>query len=273
MPPPSPQSETPRRRVASAGGVHALSELLRERLTGEQLSGHERLPDEFTLIRDLGVSRTRLRAALDVLRAEGRLSRRPGHGTFAAAPPLAYQPGPLHGFSSALAVQHLTATHELLSAATWSMDPLSASHFGVAPGVPLHVIERLTCVGGGPMSFGAYVIRGDLAPDMLLDGRGEAGADMRDWLAAASLVPLSHVDVTVEAIAADAATASLLACDIGAPLLRLNRRFMTDSGELLAFGSATNRGDRFTYRAASQPLSSTPTPPAPSTPTDWETAP
>jgi GntR family transcriptional regulator len=239
---------------ASLNGVYGLCELLRERIRSGYYAADGRLPHDFALVSELGVSRTRLRAAMDVLREEGVLTRRRGHGTFATERRLAYQPLPSSGFSTTLASQDVSASHEVLSASTWAMDPLRAEDFGASPGTPLHVIERLTSVDGEPMSFGAYVVRGDLAPDMLTSGLADANADMRDWLAASTVVPLSHLDVTVEAIPADPQLADCLRCPEGTPLLRLNRRFFTADAELLAFGSATNRGDRFSYRAPRQAL-------------------
>lgn len=47
-----------------------------------------RLPPERELAQNLGVSRRRLRAALDLLEARGIVFRRRGQGTFAAPPPL-----------------------------------------------------------------------------------------------------------------------------------------------------------------------------------------
>ncbi|MFD0854044.1 GntR family transcriptional regulator, partial [Actinomadura adrarensis] len=44
-----------------------------------------RLPGEMTLCEEYGVSRTVVRQALDELEAEGRIVRRKGQGTFAAA--------------------------------------------------------------------------------------------------------------------------------------------------------------------------------------------
>jgi GntR family transcriptional regulator len=239
---------------ASSNGVYGLCELLRERIRSGHYGPHGRLPHDFALISELGVSRTRLRAAMDVLRDEGVLTRRRGHGTFATERRLSYQPLSGTGFTTTLASQDVSACHEVLSASSWAMDPLRANDFGVSPGTPLHVIERLTRVDGEPLSFGAYVVRGDLAPDMLTAGLAEANTDLRDWLAAYSLVPLSHLDVAVEAIPADAQLAERLCCPEGTALLRLNRRFYTDEDELIAFGSATNRGDRFSYRSPRQTL-------------------
>ena len=47
---------------------------------------------------------------------------------------------------------------------------------------------------------------------MLTAGLADAHADMRDWLAAHSVVPLSYLDVAVEAIPADAQLADRLCC-------------------------------------------------------------
>jgi GntR family transcriptional regulator len=243
---------------ASSNGVYGLCELLRERIRSGHYGADGRLPHDFALVSELGVSRTRLRAAMDVLRDEGVLTRRRGHGTFAAAQRLAYEPRPSSGFATTLASQDVIVSHELLSASSWAMDPLRAEDFGVNPGTPLHVIERLTRMDGEPLAFAAYVVRGDLAPDMLEPALADANLDMRDWLAAASVVPLSHLDVTIEAIPADPQLAERLCCPEGVPLLRRSRRFFTTDQELLAFGSATSRGDRFSYRAPRQSLDPSP---------------
>ena len=61
-----------------------LKQLLLRRLESEIAAG-ERLPGEMALCEEYGVSRTVVRQALDELEAEGRVVRRKGQGTFAAA--------------------------------------------------------------------------------------------------------------------------------------------------------------------------------------------
>ncbi|TPW28677.1 FadR/GntR family transcriptional regulator [Pararhizobium mangrovi] len=64
-------------------------ERIRALLHPETLPSDRRLPTERQLSEDLGVSRRSVRRALDVLEAEGRISRRRGAGTFAGpCPPL-----------------------------------------------------------------------------------------------------------------------------------------------------------------------------------------
>jgi DNA-binding FadR family transcriptional regulator len=58
-------------------------EKLRELLSSSDLSADGRLPTERALSESFGVSRRAIRRALDVLDAEGKISRRQGSGTFA----------------------------------------------------------------------------------------------------------------------------------------------------------------------------------------------
>jgi DNA-binding FadR family transcriptional regulator len=72
---------------AASGGTPADSQRLAlERLRGlvgtERFDGAGRLPAERCLASELGVSRRSLRHALDVLEAEGRITRHQGRGTF-----------------------------------------------------------------------------------------------------------------------------------------------------------------------------------------------
>jgi hypothetical protein len=57
---------------ATAGGIHALCELLRERLASSQEAGNNRLPDEFTCFRSSEVLRAPLTASYCVARVRSR---------------------------------------------------------------------------------------------------------------------------------------------------------------------------------------------------------
>ena len=79
-----------------------------ERLIGEgDLLAKGRLPPERDLCARLGVSRNTLRAALDLLEAEGKVWRRVGSGTYAGSRP----PRPLEGL---LAISDATNPTELM---------------------------------------------------------------------------------------------------------------------------------------------------------------
>lgn len=236
-------------------GALGISELLRQQIrTGRYPDG--RLPDEWVLTRELNISRTRLRAAITLLKDEGVLDRRRGHGTFVNDAPVSYEVGRGQGFGSTLAQQAIEIRHETLAAATWAMDPLTAGMFGVQPGVPMHVIERRTHMNGEVFALASYVVRGDLAPGLLAPELLEGELDVRDWLSLGCRELLASMDVTVEALTADEALSDSMACATGAALVRLHRRFATASQDLFAFGSSICRGDRFAY-STTVPLSPT----------------
>lgn len=65
----------------------ALAEALRRGIAEACLTEGGRLRPERRLAEEMGVSRARLRRALDRLEAEGVITRRQGQGTFAAPPP------------------------------------------------------------------------------------------------------------------------------------------------------------------------------------------
>jgi DNA-binding FadR family transcriptional regulator len=69
-------------RPDAAGANRQALERVRELIASGQMNASGRLPAERTLADNLGVSRRALRHALDVLEAEGRITRQQGRGTF-----------------------------------------------------------------------------------------------------------------------------------------------------------------------------------------------
>lgn len=240
-------------------GVEGICEILRERIRRGYYDSLGRLPDEFTLIRELGISRTRLRAALERLSGEGLVVRRRGLGTFVPTDRLSFQSHQSGGFTHfASQTYNRAAAHRLISSSTWAMDPISAREFSAERGAPMHMIERCSYLDGEPFSVATYVVRGDLAPAMLLPTLRDQNLDMRTWLARSATEEIGWVDATVDAVAADPESSHRLGCAIGAPLLRLNRHFHLPDGRLLAYGSNTSRGDRYVYQAVREQLGTAP---------------
>ncbi|RYG36146.1 GntR family transcriptional regulator [bacterium] len=69
--------------------LHAqIDALLRDLIRQPKYAGGSLLPDEVSLARQLGVSRSTLRAGMQKLIYEGLVERRQGHGTRVAKPPL-----------------------------------------------------------------------------------------------------------------------------------------------------------------------------------------
>jgi DNA-binding FadR family transcriptional regulator len=77
------KTEEPATNVTTSAGSERLAlERLRNLVGSERMDASGRLPAERFLAAELGVSRRSLRHALDVLEAEGRITRHQGRGTF-----------------------------------------------------------------------------------------------------------------------------------------------------------------------------------------------
>lgn len=252
----SAAERTPRLALSSPGaGVEGLCEVLRERIRRGYYDAPGRLPDEFTLLRELGVSRTRLRAALEQLSNEGMVVRRRGRGTFVPADRLSFRTHDSGGWSAfASRTYNRAASHVLLSATTWPMDPISAAEFGATAGAQMYFVERANCIDGQALGVATYVVRAELAPDFIAEELLEQNLDMRTWLARATPEDIGWVDSTVDAVTASPEVADRVGCTIGAPMIRLTRHFHLTDGRLLAYGSSTSRGDRYVYQAVRESL-------------------
>src|SRR2546423_7160068 len=84
------------------------------------------LPPETRLAAELGVSRNVVREALDLLRAEGLITRVPGAGTFVTGAKLPQGLGRLEGLAEALAGPHLPVDNRVLSGGEATATPLVA---------------------------------------------------------------------------------------------------------------------------------------------------
>src|ERR1039458_8215170 len=77
-----------RSRTARRSLRHLIAENLRARVQAGELRAGAQLPSEPTLARDLGVSRSSLRAAIALLEEDGLLRRQHGSGTYVTHKPL-----------------------------------------------------------------------------------------------------------------------------------------------------------------------------------------
>lgn len=114
----------------------ALAEALRRGIAEACLTEGGRLRPERRLAEELGVSRARLRRALDRLETEGVITRRQGQGTFAAPPP------PVE----AAALRHLAArvTPDNVMEARFVLEPEFAARAAErATPADVQVLERL----------------------------------------------------------------------------------------------------------------------------------
>src|SRR5262245_53465880 len=131
----------------------------------ETLEVGDAIPSERVLGTDLGVSRLTVRAALDELVREGRLTRRRGAGTFVAEPKVA-KGMTISSFSDDMRGRGLTPGSRTLEFRTIPAGARLGRILHVSPSEPVLSVKRLRLADGEPMAVELLHVRASLFPGM-----------------------------------------------------------------------------------------------------------
>jgi GntR family transcriptional regulator len=223
-----------------------LKRLLVERLDAEFAAG-ERLPGEIALCGEYGVSRTVVRQALDELEAEGRVVRRKGQGTFAAARKIdesLFQS--LTGLYEDVTARGDDLRSEVRELALTPASAEVAAELGLDEGTPVVCLERLRFVGDEPWVLARTYLPEDVAPGILDEDftRRSLYAVLEDSYG----VELDHGRRLVEAVPASAALAHALGLRARDPVLLLRSTAWDTTGRPVEYFVAYHRGDRSRFQ-------------------------
>lgn len=241
-PSPTDASELPGRSLdKGVTRYYRLYELLSAALRDGAIAPGSALPSEPELCARHGISRTTVRRALDRLEREGRIVRRRGSGTYASPQrAVARFSLDLHALPAGLAELEARTT-----AATLRFDPapVPAPLVAMAPdiGVTAHLLERLRCSQGQPLSLTAAYLPESIARRLRRPVPGRASVlTILDQLGP----PTATVRCSIGAAPADVDAARALRLPLSSPILRV-RAVMTDgSGRLRAVLVTLCRPDR-----------------------------
>lgn len=222
-----------------------IREALRRSILDGSYPPHSQMPSESRMMERFGVSRITIRQALGDLQKEGLIFKVMGKGSFVAKPKAFQSLSRLQGFGEAMAPSGYETYSMLLSAREVEAAPLVAQRLALAEGSVVFEIQRLRYLNREPISvdvsyfpleIGQRLVQEDLAArDIFVILENDYGHD------------LTHADVQIEAISAEATLARHLGTSEGSPLLRIER--LTYAGERpLDFEFLYYRGDAFQYR-------------------------
>ena len=195
----------------------------------QALSPEARLPGEHELAEELGVARMTLRRALARLEAEGRIIRRRGDGTRRLPEPAAPRPKPGGPdiVAQLLAIGAKTETR-LLRFEAVRAEASIAQALGVAPGDTVRQAELIRCLGGIPVSHLSACFADTTA------ARDLSATDLTSepllLLTERLFGPVREVRQLVTAVLAFPALSDVLGVEAGAPLMRVSRCFIGDTG-------------------------------------------
>ena len=203
------------------------------------------VPTERELAERFETSRTTVRQAIAELVVDGRVERTQGRGTFVAQPKL-MQVRQLTSFSQDLQAQDRRPGSVILRIDEQPADDEVSAHLEVAPGTPIHRVERLRTAADEPIAHEIAHLPGplpDLANQLALRG------SLYRTLHEAFGVELASVEDVVETALADPVEASLLGVDTGLPILLVHRTGRDAQGRPVEWTRSVFRGDRFRFVA------------------------
>ncbi len=206
------------------------------------------IPSERDLARQYGLSRMTVRAAVDRLASEGRLTRIQGKGTFTARQKIEMRLR-LESFTDDMRARGMAGGARVLSRRVIRAPARVARVLGVAPGSRVHLIERLRTADGEPMAVERSHIPAALAPglsDIPLSGRS-----LYTVLGERFGIVLDRGEQTIEAGLAGPGDAALLGLGEGSAVLLL-QRWSFAGRTCVELTVSTYRGDRYRLRAALQ---------------------
>ncbi|QXJ25232.1 GntR family transcriptional regulator [Actinomadura graeca] len=201
------------------------------------------LPAEAELVREFGTSRNTVRAALDLLRAEGLVERCPGVGTLAVAEKYPHGLERLRGLAETLR-EHGVVTNEVRTTGLIAPSREISSRLALPEGEPVVYIERIRRLDGLPLSLDLTYVSRDLGEPLLAEDL--AHNDIFVLLERIAGQPLGRAEVTLEAVNADPHSAATLDAPRGTALLMLERLTHLADGRPVDLEFIRFRGDRIT---------------------------
>lgn len=218
-----------------------LRDLLLDRIAAAGLGVDDMVPSERELSNLYGLSRMTVRQTLDMLVAEGRLYRVPGKGTFVARPKIEMSLA-LASFSEDMRARgYKPGARELIRQIVPAGGHTSRM-LDIAPGAPVHHIERMRTADDEPMAVERSNIPVELVPG--LEEIDLTECSLYEVLENEYDILLDSGEQTIEAGICDSADSRLLGLPAGSPVLMMQRRSFT-RGQCVELALSTYRADRY----------------------------
>jgi DNA-binding GntR family transcriptional regulator len=231
-------ASTPRRSLR-----HSIADLLRERVVAGEFAVGDRLPSEPELARELGVSRSSLRAAITLLEEDGLVWRRHGSGTYVTdRPPLRNDLSRNFGVSSLIESMGLEAGSVEESCGPEGAPAPVASALGIDVGEQVSVLRRVRTAGGRRVvDVIDWCPAAVISPDEMRD---VGGGSIYSALAARGMT-VHHGIATITPDAATGSVARRLGVPRGSLVLTLFQIDSTADGVVVLVSEERHLADAF----------------------------
>lgn len=237
-------------RPAAHSTRHTLHSRIREELRERIVTGAyqplDRVPSESMLMRQYGVSRITVRQALGDLAKAHLIFKVPGKGAYVTQPKPFQELGRLQGFAEAMGALGHETFNKLLDLRTVPATAQVAERLELAVNAPVTRIQRIRYLDRQPVSLDITWVPRHIGERLAREDL--AGRDIFPILESDYGLALGHADLVIDATLADAALASHLDIDTGAPVLHVERLTHSADGKPLDYEHLYYRADHFQYR-------------------------
>lgn len=229
-----------------------LAEHLREQIELGQLKPGDQLPSERELGEQSNISRMTARQAIMYLVRQGRLTVRPGIGTFVAEPKLTHDTLHLLGFTEEMLRNGQAPESEVLEQSLVAPPPGVAARLKLQPDEAAVKIVRLRLSQGTPLLLETVFLPERLAPG--LQHQDLSQASLYALLEQQFGLPLDHAQQTLEVTSANDDEAQLFGILPGTTLLLLEGVTYTADEQPVESFKALYVGDKFKFALDSRRL-------------------
>jgi GntR family transcriptional regulator len=234
---------------------YQLQEILKEEIERGTWQPGDLLPSEAELEQFFGVSRTVIRQALDVLQADGQISRGKGKRSMVAEPKFRWEAT----IGARTWNQPSVPNQVVLGRVIDARRVPAGGHIGRLLGVheAAHVFELsyVQEVGGYPVALSQMYLRPEASPKLAQACAGtdtlplliEQGPDVADQLASRYGIEVAVSDAIVEQTQLNKFEADLLGVSLGGPAFLLSSLDLDAAEAPLSFTRTVIRGDQFRF--------------------------
>jgi GntR family transcriptional regulator len=223
-------------------------ELLRNLIQGEDYQNGKLLPNEVDLSKQLAISRTTLRQAINKLVYEGLLTRKKGVGTKVAEMAVSSRSMNWLSFSQEMAARGIVIRNYEMTLSWVLPDEKLANFFEISTDRKILKLERLRGKQEGPFVFFVSWFH----PRIGLTGEEDFRRPLYEIFEKDYSVIATLSKEEISATAADSFIAGKLNIDKNSPIL-MRKRFVYDQGERpIEYNLGYYRADSFVYAVESR---------------------
>jgi len=215
---------------------------IRSRIKSSELKPGDLVASERELARTHSVSLMTARHALAGLEHEGMVERRRGAGTFVAAPKIHFNK--LMSYTEQMSSRGLSPRSRVLVARIIEHEAEVAARLGLPATSELVKIERLRETGDDPFALETCYLPAKEFANLAKAPLGRSS--LFAALEADYGIELAYADEEVDATAAEANIAKLLAVPSGAPVLRIRQVIYSSTGKATIYVVGFYRSERHT---------------------------